>query len=60
MVETNFDKFKGKDYRFVAHWLKTKGLHKPWFRVIMRDQKPITLEASKFSLYVQREAWKIY
>ena len=27
-AETNFDEFKGKDYGFVADWLKTKGLHK--------------------------------
>ena len=32
MAETagtsNFDEFKGKDWSFVADWLKTKGLHK--------------------------------
>ena len=28
MAQTNFDVFKGKDCRFVADWLKTKGLHK--------------------------------
>ena len=27
-AKTNFDEFKGKDYVFVADWLKTKGLHK--------------------------------
>ena len=31
MTETNFDEFKGKDYIFVADWLKTKGLHKLFF-----------------------------
>ena len=25
---SNFDEFKGKDYVFVADWLKTKGVHK--------------------------------
>ena len=27
MAKTNFDEFKGKDYGFVADWLKTKGLN---------------------------------
>ena len=27
-TKTNFYEFKGKDYGFVAVWLKTKGLHK--------------------------------
>ena len=30
-AETNFDELKGKDYVFVADWLKTKGLHKLCF-----------------------------
>ena len=28
MAETSLDAFKAKDTRFVADWLKSKGLHK--------------------------------
>ena len=28
MAETSLDVFKGRDYTFVADWLKSKGLHK--------------------------------
>ena len=29
MAKTSLRAFKAKDTRFVAHWLKSKGLHKP-------------------------------
>ena len=42
MAKTSLDAFKAKDYRFVADWLKSKGLHKLCY-VLEGIQEPFIL-----------------
>ena len=45
MAETSLDTFKAKDNRFVADWLKSKGLHK-LCSVFDGIQKPFVLSSA--------------
>ena len=45
MAETSLDAFKAKDTRFVADWLKSKGLHK-FYSVFEGIQEPFVLSSA--------------
>ena len=49
MTETSLDAFKAKDTRFVADWLKSKGLHK-LCSVFEGIQEPFGLSSARKSV----------
>ena len=49
MAEISVDAFKAKDTRFVADWLKNKGLHK-LFSVFEGIQEPFILSLARKSV----------
>ena len=53
MGETSLDAFKAKDTRFVADWLKSKGLHKLCSSVFEGIQEPFELSLACKSVVYQ-------
>ena len=49
MAETSLDAFEAKDTRFVAEWLKSKGLHK-LCSVFEGIQEPFVLSSARKSV----------
>ena len=52
MAETSLDAFKAKDTRFMADWLKSKGLHK-LFSVLEGIQEPFVLSSAFKSVFYE-------
>ena len=52
MAETSFDTFKAKDTRFVADWLKSKGLYK-LCSVLEGIQEPFILSLACKHVYIR-------